>query len=142
MNIMQLLDKNDDPIQWMEPDDFDREAARVRLMQIVADLATVLDLPPQVVTGERLQDAIFHSEVFISSNESNTSAIRFSCFGDMVTIIDPEKLSAALLREIQDLLIKHGYVYVPLPILKQPYTGTNRGAGDGFRDWLSRYFGA
>ena len=137
---MELLSQHDDPVHWMEPPDFDYESAQARFSQFLQQLSAAMGMPLKSETGILLQDAIYHSEVFIPVGADPKPSLRFSSFGDMVTVIKSQDVPAAWLTIIEDLLKKHGYVYVPVEVLQQPYTGKNPGV-DGFADWLSRYFG-
>jgi hypothetical protein len=139
LDALQYLRDCDDPVDWI-PEDFDYDAAQLRFVQFVDDLSLILGVRPEVITGEYLQDANYHSEVLIPTGVTHASAMRFSYFGDLVTIIDPENFAGTWLSAITALLRKHGYVYVPISLLKQPYTGENQGEGDGVRDWFARYF--
>jgi hypothetical protein len=140
MDYMELLRRHDDPVCWMEPPNFDYESASLRFLEFARELSSALNVPVRTETGYLLQDAIYHSEVFIPAQEGRPASIRFSRFGDMVTVMGSEQIPEEWLTIIQKLLQKHGYVYVPVDVLQQPYTGNNPGV-DGFPDWLSRYFG-
>ncbi len=140
MNYLNLLQQVDDPVHWMEPPGFDYETAYDRCMRFVTELSQLLNIELRVESGVLLQDASYHTEVFISSEDGAKPAIRFSSFGDLVTVMKPESLPDGWLDRIVEILNGHGYTYVPLVELKQPYTGTNPGVS-GFREWLARYFG-
>jgi hypothetical protein len=90
----------------------------------------------ELETGSLIQDASFHSQILLPSNPPR---IRFSNFGDMVSVRDEKSVSPGFLAVIRRLCEQFGYVYIPEEVLKQPYTGKNPGVR-GIRNWWTRYF--
>lgn len=140
MDYMEILQRHDDPVHWMEEPGFDYEASLERVKKFCDELSNALRVTLKLETGALLQDAIYHSELFIPSEATPEASIRFSSFGNLVTIKYPEYLPIEQLNLIIDLFRVYGYVYVPLQVLTHPYTGRNPGI-DGFPDWYSRFFG-
>lgn len=144
MDYMDLLRRHDDPTHWDLPDNFDYESARARVEKFAAALASAFGFLRRLGSGQHLeletgsliQDASFHSQILIPIPQPG---IRFSNFGDMVSVWDEKSVSPELLQTIRNLCDQLGYVYVPEDILKQPYTGSNPGVS-GIPDWWTRYF--
>lgn len=90
-------------------------------------------------TGSAIQDASFHSQIFIPLGDGHNALLRFSNFGAMATIGPDEPAPTELLETVVELLEKHAYDYVPASVLEQPYTGANPGV-TGIRSWWIRYF--
>ncbi|MCA1596483.1 MAG: hypothetical protein LC772_08685 [Chloroflexi bacterium] len=151
MNYEELFRQHDDPIQWEYPQDFDYAACCARFAAFVSDLSASLGSVPEVETGVDIQDASFHSEVCIPLSDGRRLVVRFSNFGDMVTIVvfskvgDMEFLDAdgpvppVITTHILELLARHRYVYVSAEALSGPYTGANPGV-TGIATWWIRYF--
>src|SRR5438128_1706055 len=125
MDYMQILVEHDHPSSWMEAPDFDEELAERRFGDFVRDLSETLKLFVRTETGELLQDAIYHSEAFLPVGEYPQPSIRFSRFDALATLFLIEKVPEGWKSTIENLLSKHGYIYVPADVLAQPYTGSN-----------------
>ena len=138
MDYMQILLANDHPMCWMEAPDFDYEIAQHRFASFEKELQNTLKIAVRTESGELLQDAIYHTEAFLPVDDDPQPSIRFSSFGALVTIFLSEKVPESWQRAIENLLAKHGYVYIPAHVLAQPYEGIHK----RFPDWFSRYFGA
>jgi hypothetical protein len=150
MDYAKLLQQHDDPKHWEYPPGFDYNAATRRFAKCAEALAVALGIPVKSETGSAIQDASFHSQVFVPVGDERYAMVRFSNFGDMVSVgtcyfgaMAPddadEPIPPALLNAIVEMLEKEGYVYVPPDVLMQPYTGKNPGV-TGIRDWWIRYF--
>lgn len=139
MDFMDLLQRHDDARRWEYPTGFDDEAATRRFASFSAALSSALELPLKSETGSHIQDASFHSQIYVPLKANRNTLIRFSNFGDMATVREDEPVPKRIMATIVDQLQKHGYVYVPASILEQPYTGTNPGV-TGIRSWWIRYF--
>ena len=150
MEYMELLQRHDGPKFWEHPRGFDYRLATARFAACAEALSSALGLDLQVETGTRIQDASFHSQVLIPLARECYAMVRFSNFGDMVSIglsqagemmpeVPLDHIQQTMLRTILEVLEKHGYVYVPAEVLLQPYTGQHRGV-TGIRNWWIRYF--
>ncbi len=139
MNFTELLQRHDDPKHWENPPGFDYETAERRFAKFAEALSSALGVPLESETGVSIQDASFHSQIFLPLGEEGYSQIRFSNFGDMVTVSEDEPVPAALLMTVIELLEKQGYVYVPSSVLDQPYTGRIP-RELGISTWWIRYF--
>ena len=139
MDYLALLHQHDDPVRCECPPDFDRHAAELKFGEFLASLKPTLGKDLEFETGVVIQDASFHSQVFLPLAKGRHATIRFSNFGNMVTVSDDEPVPEALLDSVVTLLTDHGYVYVPANILDRPYTGHNAARGE-IRDWWIRYF--
>jgi len=140
MDYLELLRFHDDPVNWMYPLDHDPFEVVSRFARFVKDLSENVGISLRTETGADLQDAIYHSEVFIPVAEEPHPSVMFSRFGDLVTVTGTERLPQGWFEIIEELLRQHGYTFVPRQVLKEPYAGRNPGV-DGFRTWFDRYFG-
>jgi len=102
-------------------------------------LAATLGVAPRAETGVHIQDASFHSQMFLPLPGDRHALIRFSNFGDMATVSDDEPVPEPTMAVVRELLARHGHVYVPAAVLAQPYTGSNPGV-TGIDTWWIRYF--
>ncbi len=139
MDYAKLLARHDHPTQWEYPPGFDYNAATSRFAEFVAGLSEVLGSAPLAETGVHIQDASFHSQVFLPLPGGRHGLIRFSNFGDMATVSDDEPVPEPTMALVTELLPRHGYTYVPAGVLHAPYTGSNPGV-TGISSWWIRYF--
>ncbi len=139
MDYVDLLQRHDDPQRWEFPNGFDYDAATVRSAMFADALAVALGQPLRLESGSDIQDASFHSQIYLPLGKERFALIRFSNFGDMVTVSEDEPVSNELIQMVVDLMKKHDYMYVPSSVLEQPYTGKNSGV-TGIRDWWTRFF--
>lgn len=136
MDYAQLLAQHDDPTHWEYPPGFDYQAATARFAKFVEALSVAIGEAVESETGAYIQDASFHSQAFPPLPGGRRGLIRFSNFGDMVTIDDGETLPEPTLSMVLEMLAQYGYTYVPAAVLEAPYTGSN----PDIRSWWIRYF--
>ena len=129
----------DDPIHWEYPPRFAHRESVVRFRAVARDLSNELGVELRMETETQIQDASFHSQIYLPGGWFGHHLIRFSNFGDMVSINEDDGLPPDLLERIQEILSRHGYVYIPYVLLEQPYTGVNPGV-TGIATWWIRYF--
>jgi hypothetical protein len=139
VEYLNLLRQHDDPRRWEYPTGFDYDAATRRFAKFTEALSALLKVTLKSESGSYIQDASFHSQIYVPLDSERYTLIRFSNFGNMATVSEDEPVSEELMRAIVELLEKHGYVYVPAAVLDQPYTGENPGV-TGIRTWWIRYF--
>lgn len=139
MDFVAILKKYDDPRYWEYPPGFDYTAATQRFEKFADSLSSTMGFRIESETGGMIQDASFHSQIFLPLENDNQAVIRFSNFGDMVTVSEEEPVPPETLRTVVALLVSQGYVYVPAEVLLQAYTGKNPGV-DGIHTWWVRYF--
>ena len=139
MDYMQLLREHDDPTHWEYPPGFDYRAAKARFGKFAGELSAALGVFLEIEAGNSIQDASFHSQVFLPPADGPEVSIRFSNFGDMVTVGEGGRLPEGTLGTIRELFGRYGYVYVPACVLDQPYTGGNPGV-TGIETWRILYF--
>jgi hypothetical protein len=139
MDYLKLLQRHDHPTKWEYPPGFDYRSAVDRFARFVEDLSASLGTAPRVETGSHIQDASFHSQIYLPLSDDRFALIRFSNFGDMVTVSDDEPVPEATMRVVQELFSRHKYVYIPARLLSEPYTGSNPGV-TGIASWWIRYF--
>src|SRR5262245_41032403 len=121
--IGEVLQHHDDPQFWEYPPGFDYEAATRRFHAFVHALSLAMDVPLKTETGAAIQDASFHSQLYLPLGDERFALVRLSNFGDMATASEDEQVPDELLQSVVQLLEKHGYAYVPASFLDQPYTG-------------------
>ena len=139
MDYAQLLAQHDHPTHWKYPPGFDYKVAIARFKQFVADLSTALGQSVPSETGVHIQDASFHSQVFLPLPGGRQGLIRFSNFGNMATVGDGEPVPESIMSVVLELFARHGYTYVPADVLDADYIGLNPGVS-GIRTWWIRYF--
>jgi len=139
VNYLELLQRFDDPRCWEYPDGFDYDAAALRFATFADALSIAFGQPLKTESGSDIQDASFHSQIYLLLGGVRFALIRFSNFGDMVTVSEDEPIPHEVKEMVIDLLKKHEYSYIPSSVLEQPYTGKNPGV-TGIRDWWIRYF--
>lgn len=139
MDYARLLRQYDHPTCAESPPNFDFEEASKRFQKFLSDLSTKLKKTLPSETGYLIQDASFHSQISIPLPNKRQAFIRFSNFGNMVTVGNVNFLSERMLAVVLDLFEIHGYIYVPETELGGEYTGSNPGVG-GIRNWWIRYF--
>ena len=124
----------DDPIPG-----FAYRESIARFRAVAKELSNELGAELRTETETHIQDASFHSQIYLPGGWFGHHLIRFSNFGEMVSINDDDGLPPDLLERIQAILKRHGYVYMPYALLEQPYTGVNPGV-TGIETWWIRYF--
>lgn len=129
----------DDPIHWEYPPNFAHRESIVRFRAVASELSNELGVELRMETETQIQDASFHSQIYLPGGWFGHHLIRFSNFGEMVSINEDDGLPPDLLERIQEILSRHGYVYIPYVLLEQPYTGVNPGV-TGIETWWIRYF--
>jgi hypothetical protein len=134
MDYNRLLLQHDDPTRWEYPPGFDYAAASAKFAQFTAELAGELGITLKAETGLHIQDASFHSQLYLPLPGDRYVLIRFSNFGDMATVSDDEAVPKALTELVAKLLARHAYTYVPAAVLHQRYTGINPGV-TGISSW-------
>jgi hypothetical protein len=139
MDYLALLRRHDHPTHWEYPPGFDYRAATERFARFVEELSAKLGVSLRAETGVHIQDASFHSQVFLPLPGDGHALIRFSNFGYMATVSDDDPVPEPTMDAVVGLLAKHGYVYVPAGVLAQPYSGSNPGV-TGIDTWWMRYF--
>ncbi len=139
MDYQELLRRHDHPTRWEYPPDCDHRQAADRFARFLNDLDTALGAAQRSETGSHIQDASFHSQIYLSLPEGRFALIRFSNFGDMVTVSEDDPVPEQMWQLLHQLFTQHGYVYVPAAVLGTPYTGTNPGV-TGIDTWWIRYF--
>jgi hypothetical protein len=132
-----MLKHYDDPDHWEYPSDFYYDQEIARYHTFVAQLCAALRMDLRSETGNLIQDASFHSQLFLPGKEGKPVALRFSNFGQMVSVYEEENV-ADILPTVKEILAKD-YVYVPPRLLKRPYNGKNRVVTD-IATWWQRYF--
>lgn len=139
MDYVELLQRFDDPQRWEYPKGFDYDAATGRFAIFADALSSALGQPLRTESERYIQDASFHSQIYLPLDKERFALIRFSNFGDMVTVSEDEPIPNEVKEMVIDLLGHHNYVYVPASVLEHPYTGVNPGV-TGIRNWWIRYF--
>lgn len=136
----QLLRVHDhaDCFQWPPRFDWKETTSRARTCCDAIEKA----LGREVAIDDQVQDASFLLDCVVRSTKVGSvvhqQSVRFSNFGDMVTVTD-ETIDADDLARIREVLRFHDYIYVPREILERPYDGVLVGAEDIYSWWI-RYF--
>jgi hypothetical protein len=129
---LEIFHQNDDPQNWEFPVDFDDQAFdRFEEFYKAFERRTGLQLPH---TSD-FQDTSFHSIINLDGNHW----LRFSNFGNLISINADESVNKELLKTIKTLAKEHGYIYIPSRYTDLPYDGKNPGVS-GIKTWWARYF--
>ena len=139
-NTNDLLKLHDDPANTSASVRFDSTCAFKRFRLFLYELNAAAGDDFRFECGGQTEDATFHSQVFISDSEDDICFIRFSNFGDLVSIYSDHEVDRQLNKLILSLLAKHNYTYLPFAETALEYTGLNAGRA-GIDTWWSRYFG-
>jgi len=139
MDYLELFRRHDHPTRCESPPGFDYAAASSRFATFAKELSAKLVLNLRTETGSDIQDASFHSQIYLPTSNDWHALLRFSNFGEMATVTEDEPAPPATLAAVIELLAKHGYVYIPVEMLHRPYDGKNLGV-TGIDSWWIRYF--
>jgi hypothetical protein len=131
---LALFHKYDDPIQWEYPIGFDYNTAVSRFRHFAAQLDTLTAVPHKIETGSLIQDASFHSQIDLGAGW-----LRFSNFGNMVSITPDHQINDITISLVAKLCQENEYLFVPTEVAETPYTGKNPGV-TGISSWWIRYF--
>ncbi len=144
-----LLEKYDepDPAHAESPlpigDFYERQSyadsCHMRRQAFLADLGKALGKP---LEAEGAQDASFSRGVILPADDRGEGyfpdvELRFSNFGELAAVAEEESTSSEILELVRSLLAHHGFTYIPLWILRKPYTGKNPAIKG---TWWYRYF--
>lgn len=145
---LQLLRSSDHPEACEYPPDFlwEQEVAQVRALR--PRLESIVGR--SLTMDEGVQDAAFFTD--LSALERHPApdmpclyvavGIRFSAFGRLATVWSSSQTEAppsSVVSGIAAELQSHGYRFVSLDALEEPYTGTNRHL-QSLASWWRRFF--
>jgi len=143
MNFYQLFHQLDEPNSWEFPSRFDYDQLNREVRAVWRELESQLGRTLPIEDGSRIQDASFHADIILWQQQSgkviHRVSLRFSNFGNMVTLTDEESVPDVEYRIIQSTLHDHGFTYVPTDELEKEYYGVipdRRTIGT----WWIRYF--
>jgi hypothetical protein len=131
---LEILRTHDDPMRWEAPHGFNRSAALREFREFVTHLQELADHTFDYECGSSLDEASFHSEIFLPGG-----SLRFSNFGRMVAFTEGHDIPSALVRLVSELAAVQGFVLIPCEVLDTRYTGKNSHLGRT-DSWHSRYF--
>src|SRR5262245_58611548 len=103
MDYVRLFHQHDDPTNWERPPGFDDKEASARFLSFTGVLSSVLGMSLRSETGSLIQDASFHSQLFVPVGQGVEACVRFSNFGNMATVSDEQSLDTRLLEVIISL---------------------------------------
>ena len=135
----KILIRHDDPERWEYPDAFDYASANARFLLFASALDKEFGTHFKTETGNHIQDASFHSQIYFSVGLARFYLIRFSNFGDMVAINDDLEIPVEVLSRVKKLFVEHKYSFISCEELETSYTGANPGV-TGIDSWWTRYF--
>ena len=147
---LQLLEMTDDLVACEYPVNFDFRVSMQRVKALKPKLDAIAGKTFEI--DENVQDASFFTELAIFEEadfSSNTGkiiytvlGIRFSSFGNLFTIWSnsvTEKLKQSKVDEIIAETERHGFVFVEVEALDEPYTGKHLHLSH-LENWWLRYF--
>ena len=157
---IKIFEANDDPINWEYPKDYEYDKSIKKFKEFVNEIQVKFKEIIEFETESHIQDASYHSELYLPSSvlsvpsvetrkqnimgkerdvQLRHGVIRFSNFGNMVTIYEEEDIKKEYLDYIFTLFDKYGYIYINSKYLNEKYTGKNPGV-TGIDNWQIRYF--
>ncbi len=80
----------------------------------------------------------FCCEMYLPLESGERALIRFSAYGEMVSVSEEDPVSEDVLRRLQQAFAQHRFVYVPYAVLNVPYTGSLRFST--IVTWWDRFF--
>lgn len=141
----QLLLDADDPVAYELPAGFDWTRAMTRVRALVPSLEAIVARP--LTVDGNVQDASFFTEVACHREVSHPGmgcvlepiiAVRFSCFGDLFTVVSAAGVAPSVLEQVIARVADAGFVHVPASELSEPYTG--RHPSFHTTTWWIRFF--
>jgi hypothetical protein len=139
MDYLAILRQHDDQVHWEYPPNLDYAGAVTKFKRFATSLAEALRAPLRTETESYIQDASFHSQIFVPLPDGGFTLIRFSNFGDMVTIGEDQPVPENVREIVLNLFEKFGYVYIPADVLEQAYTARDPKISC-IRTWWIRFF--
>jgi hypothetical protein len=92
----------------------------------------------RIECGYIVQDANFVGDIELLLGDARgtwRATVRPSCFGKLITIIDPDKVvDSKRRRAMREIFQQFGYTYIPHRLLAERYPG------NGYATWFDRYF--
>ncbi len=139
---LDLFARLDDQTHWEAPEGFLYRPAERKFLALVKDLEQALGEKCTVEYGGSIQDASFHAQLFVPVSckveKDYVVSLRVSNFGEMATLYDADDVVKPVCADkIKEALKRHGYVYVPSWILREPY---ENGKNIDIPNWGVRYF--
>ena len=132
---LKLFHSLDDHNYIEYPKGFDRKAAEEKFQLFVKRLQKQTKMSLSIETGSYIQDASYHSLIRFDYNNQ----LRFSNFGEMVTIFEEVPIDKKLYSIIQNLITEFRYTYIPEDYIYSNYDAKSLGVSD-FKDWSDRFF--
>jgi hypothetical protein len=143
-SIRELLHRFDEAGAYEFPSQFDYPDLERRARAVLADLESA-GLEGKFEGAVHNQDASFSVAILLLSFQQSQGnmqwgpTLRFSNFGNLVTVTFAEELPELILPQLLESIQRHGFTYVSADELDCPYDGvmSNRST---FRSWWVRYF--
>ena len=138
---LDLFARLDDQTHWESPKGFLYRLAERKFLALVKDIEQALGEECSIEYHSAIQDASFHAQLFVPEScklENYTIQLRASNFGSLATLYDAdEAVKPSCADKIKEMLKRHGYIYVPSWILREPYEDEKH---IGIPNWGVRYF--
>jgi hypothetical protein len=115
MDYQTLLLRHD------RPPHFDWRKTRPRIERCIATIEAIFGTQFDPEWGA--QDADYCCEMYLPLEADERVLIRFSAFGEMVSVSEEEPVPEDVLCRLQQAFAQHRFVYVPYAVLNTPYTG-------------------
>lgn len=101
----------DDAAVFARPLSFNPNAATAQFGRFLAALNHSLDTEHRFKT-EHSDDASFHSQIFVSETDDDVPFIRFSNFGNLVSLYADNEIDDSLFGLLKSLFEEFGYEYL------------------------------
>ena len=139
----RVLEAADEPGCYEFPSKFDYDALEARAKQIQTRVLQELREPTTFEGANFNQDASFSIDIILTSHVvlkdklRYQPSIRFSNFGNLVTICWHDLMPHLLYQQIIKIVEDDGFHFIPEEELATPYDGVMTGK---FPNWWGRYF--
>lgn len=131
----------DDQTHWYFPEGFSYRPAERKFLALVKDIEEALGEDCSIEYHDAIQDASFHAQLYVPEScklEDYVIQLRVSNFGSLATLYDADDMvKPACADKIKEVLKRHGYIYIPSWILREPYDDKKN---SDIPNWGVRYF--
>ena len=141
----KLMERFDEPGTYEFPGAFDYPDLERRAKRVYGDIEN-LGIRVGFEGAAHNQDASFSISILLHDYERRDSTaiiqptIRFSNFGNLVTLTWMDEIPETTVAEVRASLGRHGFTYVSGAELDCDYDGIMAEKKDCFRTWWIRYF--
>lgn len=137
--ILDLLQCNDDPVNFEFPADFDWDSLESRITQVKATLEKILGYQFSISIDQYATRFCTLAHIVAQGSRlAVVTTIDFSNFGSLFTVGNLGEVDSPFIETIISEVEKAEFFYIPIHDLNEPYTGLN----EQFKGqtWWYRFF--